>query len=55
MGGLLLQQLGHLPTEGEFSYADGVKIVAEKVAKNRILLVSITRVDEDTPQGELEE
>ncbi len=55
VGGLLLQQLGHLPTEGEFSYADGVKIVAEKVAKNRILLVSITRVDEDTPQGELEE
>ncbi len=55
VGGLLLQQLGHLPTEGEFSYADGVKIVAEKVAKNRILLVSITHVDEDSPQSEFED
>ncbi|MDA8195879.1 MAG: hemolysin family protein [Actinomycetota bacterium] len=55
VGGLLLQQLGHLPTEGESSIADGVRIVAEKVAKNRILLVSITRVDEDLPLSEIED
>lgn len=36
VGGLLIERLDHLPSEGEEAEADGVRLVVEKVERNRI-------------------
>jgi CBS domain containing-hemolysin-like protein len=44
VGGLLLNQLGHLPTEGESVVVDGHRLTAERVQGRRIGRVRVSKV-----------
>jgi CBS domain containing-hemolysin-like protein len=43
VGGLLLDLLGHPPTQGEAVVADGLELVAERVQGSRIGRIRVVR------------
>jgi putative hemolysin len=49
IGGLVMAQAGHIPTEGESIDVDGYRLVAEKVASQRIGSVTLEALDDRPP------
>ncbi len=55
LGGFLIQRLDRLPEEGdEFTTEEGIRMVVERLDKNRVELVHIYLPEEDAPEPEAE-
>jgi putative hemolysin len=55
IGGLLLSELGHVPTEGEHVDVDGWQLIAQRVQGRRIGTVRLHRNEQPQPDGQVDE
>ena len=51
VSGWVLEQMGHLPREGETFSAEGLDVTVTKVAQRRVLEIRAAKAAEPVPQG----
>ena len=51
LGGFVLQELGHVPEEGERFTYDHLRFEIEEMERNRIIRMTITIKDEETDES----
>ncbi len=51
VSGWVLEQMGHLPREGETFSAEGLDVTVTKVAQRRVLEIRVAKAAEPVPQG----
>jgi Mg2+/Co2+ transporter CorC len=51
MGGLLVSKLQIVPHVGQSATVDGLRLTAEEVDERRVLVLSVSRVDDKRPKG----
>ena len=51
VSGWVLEQMGHLPREGESFSAEGLDVTVTKVAQRRVLEIRVRKAEAPVPQG----